>query len=38
MDLQNPLLNEKEMRDVIDKFKDYRINKKEFERLRHSND
>jgi L-fuculose-phosphate aldolase len=32
------LLNEKEMRDVIDKFKDYRINKKEFERLRHSND
>ena len=32
------LLSEKEMRDVIDKFKDYRINKKEFERLRHSND
>ena len=32
------LLSEKEMRDVIDKFKDYRINKKEVERLRHSND
>ena len=32
------LLNEREMREVIDKFKDYRANKKEFERLRHSND
>ena len=32
------LLNEREMREVIDKFKDYRANKKEFERLRYSND
>ncbi len=32
------LLNEREMREVIDKFKDYRANKKEFERLRHLND
>jgi L-fuculose-phosphate aldolase len=32
------LLNEKEMREVIDKFTDYRANQKEFTRSRGSND